>query len=157
VVKLLHSVFMLHRLCSIKEVSFSNFCCSSSHQQETSRYPICNWLLLLDRWYRFRESRIPKVQYVHLKFHIRIMLFYVQINNSQWSWSTIWSTTKNHGGRSWGDCSMGISSLSQVSNIFPISVCVFGNCWRVLRWAAGRAADYQNTFAGWSGSIFRYS
>ena len=71
-------------------------------------------------------------------------------------WPTIWSTTNNHCDRSWGDGTMIRSSLNQVSNIFPASVFVFGDCWCSGRWTTCIAADDQNTFAGWSSSIVHY-
>ena len=51
------------------EFSASNSCCSILHQQETSRYRRSNLLIMLDRWFGFRESRIPTVPYSYWKYY----------------------------------------------------------------------------------------
>ena len=72
-------------------------------------------------------------------------------------WPTICVTTNNHCNRSWSDCTMAISSLSQVSNILPASVPVFGNNWYGVRGTTRIAADDQHAFIRWSCSIICYS
>jgi len=72
-------------------------------------------------------------------------------------WAINWCTTSNHCDRSWGDCTMPRSSLSQVSNILPISVFVFGDCWYSTRWTTCIAANDQDTFICWSRCICWYS
>ena len=69
----------------------------------------------------------------------------------------IWRTTSNHCDRSWGDGTMSISSLSQVSNILPISVFVFGDGWYSTRWTTCIAANDQDTFICLSRGITWYS
>jgi len=74
-------------------------------------------------------------------------------------WRRLHHTTNNHCDRSWGDCSMAASGLQQVTNIFPVSVFVLGNCgcegWWTINIAC-IAADDQNTITGWGSSIFCY-
>ena len=56
-----------------------------------------------------------------------------------------------------------MSSLSQVTNIFPVSVFVFGDCWYASRWFTHikgtlcKAANDQDTFLCLSGGVFYYS
>ena len=78
-------------------------------------------------------------------------------------WFTVWFTTNNHYDRSWGDCPMSRSSLSQVSNILPVSVFVFGDCWypsrwfTLCKWTLCIAANDQDTFLCLSGGVSYYS
>ena len=51
------------------EFSASNSCCSNLHQRETSRCRMSNLLIMLDRWFGFRESRIPTVPYSYWKYY----------------------------------------------------------------------------------------
>ena len=131
---------------------FFNFCCNIQHQQEIhqSKY---NYLIRLDEGSEFRESQIPTAPYLCLKYQNKN----TNALDMHLRWSTIWITTNDHCDRSWGDCTMAISSLSQVSNIRPASVFVFGNYWYGARWTIRIPADDQNTFRCWSCSIICYT
>ena len=72
-------------------------------------------------------------------------------------WIIIWLTTSNHYHWSWDDCTMSTSSLSQVSDILPISILVFGNCWYASRWTICIAANDQDTFICLTRGILWYS
>ena len=131
---------------------YFNSCCNIQRQQEIhqSKY---NYLIRLDHWPEFREIQIPTTPYLCLKYQNKN----TTALDMHLRWSNIWRTTNDHRDRSWGDCTMTISSLSQVSNILPTSIFVFRNYWYGARWTTGIAADDQNTFRCWSCRIICYS
>ena len=69
----------------------------------------------------------------------------------------VWITASNHCDKSWGNCTMTISSLSHVSNILPKSIFVYGDCWYDTRWTTCIAANDQDTFICLSRGIWWYS
>ena len=131
---------------------YFNSCCNIQRQQEIhqSKY---NYLIRLDHWPEFREIQIPTTPYLCLKYQNKN----TTALDMHLRWSTIWRTTNDHRDRSWGDCTMTISSLSQVSNILPTSIFVFRNYWYGARWTIGITTDDQNTFRCWSCRIICYS
>ena len=136
------------------EFSASNSCYSISHQQETNRCHMSNSMIMWDRWFGFRESRIPTVPFSYCKYYNDIVITLGYIHSL---WSIIWLTANNHCDWSWGDCTMSMSTLSQVSNICPASVFVFGNFGCVPWWTMCIATDDQNAFTRWCSSIVWYS
>ena len=120
---------------SAHKFPYFNFCYNIQDQQEIGQSNN-NLLKWLDLWSAFRESQIPTAPYLFLKYKNKnTNMLYMHLRCS----AIIWETTKNHCDRSWSDCTMTISSLSHVSNIFPASVFVFGDCWYYARWS--KAAD----------------
>ena len=72
-------------------------------------------------------------------------------------WVIVWKTASNHCDGSWGNCTMSISSLNQVSNILPISIFVFGDCWYTSRWTIRIAANDQDTVISLGRGVIWYS
>jgi len=115
---------------------------------------------------RIDHLAFQRVHFPQLSDHAKISILYWQYNIMIIKYAVyhmhlrcviIWSTTSNHCDRSGGNCTMTISSLSQVSNILPISVFVFGDCWCSVRWTTCIAANDQDTFICWSRCIWYYS
>ena len=76
------------------EFSASNSCYSISHQQETNRCHMSNSMIMWDRWFGFRESRIPTVPYSYCKYYnytvitltYTLTLFHYMDNHQQPLW-----------------------------------------------------------------------
>ena len=117
-------------------------------------------MVMSDRWFGFRESLIPIARlsyWTKMLYNIIYIMMISWISDLYLRWIIIWLTTSNHYHWSWDDCTMSTSSSSQVSNILPISILVFGYCWYASRWTICIAANDQDTFICLTRGVLWYS